>query len=196
MDKETLFDKKLIEQGVSLILKGLGEDVNREGLIETPKRVARAYEELCRGYEADPKIILGRVFSEEYDEMVIMRDLSVFSLCEHHLLPFFGKACIAYIPNGKVVGISKLSRLLAIYMRRLQLQERLTQQIADALQNELNPKGVGVVIEATHFCMTMRGTKEHNSVMITSALRGVIKEQPETRAEFLKLMDRQGTPIR
>jgi GTP cyclohydrolase I len=170
------------------LIEFIGEDPNREGLKETPSRVLKAYKEWCSGYNKDPAEIL-KCFedgSEGVDEMVIEKDLPFYSLCEHHFAPFFGTITIAYIPDRKIVGLSKLDRLADIFARRLQVQERLTNQIADALQSHLNPKGVGVVVKARHLCMESRGVQKQGQHTITSALRGVIKEKPEARAEFLE----------
>lgn len=177
-----------IERAVREILIAVGEDPDREGLLKTPNRVARAYGELMAGLQDNPRRHLKTVFHERYDEVVLLRDIEFHSLCEHHLLPFTGKAHVAYLPDGKVVGLSKLARLVEGYARRPQVQERLTTQIADALMDELNPQGAACVIEATHTCMTMRGAKKHGSTMVTSALRGVFKENPSSRAEMLSLI--------
>lgn len=177
-----------IERAVREILLAVGEDPDREGLIKTPNRVARAYGELMAGLQDDPKRHLKTVFTEEYDEVVLLRDIEFHSLCEHHLLPFTGRAHVAYLPDGKVVGLSKLARLVEGFARRPQVQERLTTQIADALMEELSPIGAACVIEATHTCMTIRGAKKHGSTMVTSALRGIFKENPSSRSEILTLM--------
>ena len=177
-----------IEKGVKLILKGIGEDPEREGLKDTPVRVAKAYMKLCEGYGKEPGEVLKTVFSEKYDEMVVLRDIEIFSLCEHHMLPFLGKAHVAYITNKKVVGLSKLARLVEVFARRLQIQERLTEQIADAMEEFLKPIGCGVVIEAKHLCMTMRGVEKQNSVMLTSAIRGAFKEKPGVKEEFFRMI--------
>jgi GTP cyclohydrolase I len=177
-----------LERAVREILLAVGEDPDREGLLKTPNRVARAYGELMAGLQDDPKRHLKTVFNERYDEVVLLRDIEFHSLCEHHLLPFTGKAHVAYLPDGKVVGLSKLARLVEGYARRPQVQERLTTQIADALMEELQPLGAACVIEATHTCMTIRGAKKHGAVMVTSALRGIFKENPSSRAEVLALM--------
>ncbi|TLU81945.1 MAG: GTP cyclohydrolase I FolE [Chlorobium sp.] len=174
---------------VSAMLEGIGEDPQREGLLKTPERVARSLRFLTRGYSENPEELLkNAVFTEAYDEMVVVRDIDLFSMCEHHLLPFFGKAHIAYIPDGKIVGLSKIARVVEVYARRLQVQERLTQQIRDALQNVLNPKGVGVVIEAKHLCMVMRGVEKLNSITTTSAMSGQFISSQSTRSEFLRLI--------
>lgn len=171
------------------ILKALGEDPEREGLQKTPDRVARALRELTQGYSQDPeKIINGALFTEDYSEMIIMKDVDFYSLCEHHILPFFGKAHIAYLPNGKIVGISKLARLVDVYSRRLQVQERMTTQIASLLMDKLKPEGVAVVVEAEHLCMRMRGVEKQNSYVVTSAMLGVFRERQETRDEFMTLI--------
>src|SRR5882724_3228011 len=181
-------DLPRIERAVREILLAVGENPDREGLLKTPSRVARSYAELMSGLREDPRAHLKTVFHERYDEIVLLRDIEFHSLCEHHLLPFTGKAHVAYLPDGKVVGLSKLARLVEGYARRPQVQERLTTQIADALMEELNPIGSAVVIEAVHTCMTMRGVKKHGSTMVTSALRGVFKENPSSRSEVLSLM--------
>lgn len=181
-------DHRRIEKAVREILLAVGENPDREGLLKTPNRVARAYAELMSGLRQDPKQHLRTVFNERYDEVVLLRDIEFNSLCEHHLLPFTGRAHVAYLPDGKVVGLSKLARLVEGYARRPQVQERLTTQIADALMEELNPIGAACVIEATHTCMTIRGAKKPGSIMVTSALRGIFKENPSSRAEILTLM--------
>ena len=170
------------------ILDLLGEDKNRDGLLKTPERAAKAMKFLTEGYDKDPKQILqSAMFEETYNEMVIVKDIELYSLCEHHILPFFGKAHIAYIPNGHIVGLSKLPRVVDIFSRRLQVQERLTEQILDCINNTLRPQGVAVVIEASHMCMMMRGVQKQNSTTTTSGFRGSFKET-ETRNEFLKLI--------
>lgn len=177
--------EELIEQ----LLKGMGEDPFREGLRGTPTRVSKALRFLTSGYEQDPKMVLnGAVFTEKYDEMVILRDIDIFSLCEHHILPFFGKCHVAYIPSRRIVGLSKIARLVEVYTHRLQVQERLTGQIADTIREVLDPLGVAVVIEAYHLCMMMRGVKLQNSKAITSAMLGVFKDRLETRQEFMALI--------
>ena len=181
-------DLPRIERAVREILLAVGEDPDREGLLKTPNRVARAYAELMAGLCTDPKVHLRTVFQEQYDEVVLLRDIQFHSLCEHHLLPFTGKAHVAYLPDGKVVGLSKLARLVEGFARRPQVQERLTTQIADALMQELSPKGAACVIEATHTCMTIRGARKPGSVMVTSALRGMFRKNPATRAEVLSLI--------
>jgi len=177
-----------IEKAVREILYAVGEDPDREGLLKTPHRVARSYAELMAGMREDPRAHLKTVFHERYDEIVLLRNIEFHSLCEHHLLPFTGRAHVAYLPDGKVVGLSKLARLVEGFARRPQVQERLTTQIADALWEELSPQGAACVVEAVHTCMTIRGAKKHGSTMVTSALRGVFKENPSSRAEILSLM--------
>ena len=167
----------------------LGEDPNREGLRRTPERFEKALRFLTSGYRQDPaKILNGAMFSVTYDEMVVVKDIEVYSLCEHHLLPFFGKCHVAYIPNKKVVGLSKIARLVNMYARRLQIQERLTSQIAHTLEDQLSPQGVGVIVEARHLCMVMRGVEKQNSAAMTSAMLGVFRENKQTRDEFLSLI--------
>ena len=171
------------------ILEELGEDPDREGLLKTPGRVARALRELTKGYKQDPEAIInGALFTEDYSEMIIMKDIDFFSMCEHHMLPFFGKAHIAYLPKGKIVGISKLARLVDVFARRLQVQERMTTQIASLLMEKLTPEGVAVVVEAEHLCMRMRGVEKQNSYVLTSAMLGVFRERQATRDEFMTLI--------
>jgi len=180
------------QQHVRAMLSGLGEDPDREGLQKTPERVEKALRFLTHGYEQDvDELVNDALFTVEYDEMVIIRDIEVYSLCEHHLLPFFGKAHVAYIPNGKVVGLSKIPRLVDMFARRLQVQERLTVQIAEAIEQKLRPRGVGVVIEAMHFCMLMRGVEKQNSLAVSSCMRGAFREQQQTREEFLSLIKKR-----
>jgi len=181
-----------IERAVREILLAVGEDPDREGLLKTPNRVARAYGELMAGLQDEPRRHLKTVFHEQYDEVVLLRDIPFHSLCEHHLLPFTGRAHVAYLPDGKVVGLSKLARLVEGFARRPQVQERLTTQIADAIMDELSPIGAACVVEAVHTCMTIRGAKKTGSTMVTSALRGIFKENPASRAEILSLMHPQG----
>src|ERR1700683_5564245 len=170
------------------ILSRLGEDPNRDGLVATPERVEKSLAFLTKGYDQDPaKVLHGAMFNVDYDEMVIVKDIEIFSLCEHHMLPFFGKVHVAYIPKGKVIGLSKIPRLVEVFARRLQVQERLTRQIADAIQDAIDPQGVGVVIEARHLCMMMRGVEKQLSSTVTSAMVGVFHQQ-NTRAEFLSLV--------
>lgn len=179
-----------VEDAVRLILRHIGEDPEREGLKLTPNRVLHALEFLTRGYKEDPKIAInGAVFSEEeYQEIILCKDLDFYSLCEHHLLPFFGKAHLAYLPNRRIIGLSKLARLVEIYARRLQVQERLTTQIAHTLMEEIEPLGVAVVLEAEHLCMRMRGVEKQNSYVTTSAMLGVFRTHFETRQEFMNLL--------
>jgi len=170
------------------IIEELGEDTKREGLVKTPERAAKAMQFLTQGYDMDAaEILKGAMFAEDYDDMVIVKDIELYSLCEHHILPFFGKAHIAYIPNGHIVGLSKLPRIVDVFARRLQVQERLTHDILECINNTLKPKGVAVVIEASHMCMMMRGVQKQNSVTTTSGFRGAF-EKIETRTEFLKLI--------
>src|ERR1700689_4680396 len=181
-------DTARIERAVREILLAVGENPDREGLVQTPGRVARSYAELFSGLFEDPRVHLRTVFRERYDEVVLLRDIEFHSLCEHHLLPFTGRAHLAYLPDGKVVGLSKLARLVEGYARRPQVQERLTMQIADALMEELRPIGAACVIEAVHTCMTIRGAKKHGSTMVTRPLRGIFKKNPASRSEILSLM--------
>ena len=183
-----------IPEAIRTLLAELGEDPSRAGLVDTPDRVRRMYAELTDGYRADPDALLNAAsFAVEYDEMVVVRDIDFFSLCEHHLLPFYGKCHVAYIPNDRVVGLSKIPRLVEVFSRRLQVQERLTVQIAESLQEKLNPQGVAVVIEARHLCMMMRGVETPNAVAVTSSMHGVFLNQQKTREEFLTLI-RRGSP--
>jgi GTP cyclohydrolase IA len=186
---EPISDTARVERAVTELLEALGEDPSREGLRDTPGRVARMYGELFAGLRTDPAKHLKRVFNENYDEVVLLRDIDFYSLCEHHLLPFHGRAHVAYLPNGRVVGLSKLARTVEAFARRPQVQERMTCQIADALMEHLEPKGAAVVIEAQHLCMKMRGVQKPNGVMVTSALRGVFKACPSSRAEVLALIN-------
>jgi GTP cyclohydrolase I len=184
-----------MQDAVRELLSGLGEDPAREGLADTPDRVAKSLKYLTKGYAEDPAEAIGdALFSVAYDEMVIIRDIEIFSLCEHHLLPFFGKAHVAYIPDGKVVGLSKIPRLVDVYARRLQVQERLTVQIAQTIQDTIQPRGVGVVIEAMHFCMIMRGVEKQSSVAATSCMLGVFRDHQPTREEFLGLIRSPNRP--
>ncbi len=179
-----------IEKAVTDILRLIGEDPQREGLAKTPQRVARAMEYFTKGYTEDPKTVInGALFVEDYSEMIVLRDIDFFSMCEHHILPFFGTAHVAYIPKHRIVGISKLARLVEVYSRRLQVQERLTTQIANMLMDELDPLGVGVVLRAEHLCMRMRGVEKQNSVVVTSAMLGVFRTHQETRQEFMTLVN-------
>ena len=175
------------------LITRLGEDPTRDGLIKTPQRTEQSMEFLTQGYQQDPhEILRGALFDVDYDEMVIVRDIELFSLCEHHMLPFFGKVHVAYIPKGKVIGLSKIPRLVEVFARRLQVQERLTRQIADAIQEAIEPQGVGVVVEARHLCMMMRGIEKQLSSTVTSAMVGCFR-QKETRAEFLSLLRQPGS---
>jgi len=179
-----------LEKSVGEILRLIGEDQTREGLVKTPERVARALRFLTKGYDEDPKTVInGAMFVEEYSEMIVLKDLDFFSLCEHHILPFFGTAHVAYIPKHHIVGISKLARLVEVFARRLQVQERLTTQIANMLMDELDPLGVAVVLRAEHLCMRMRGVEKQNSVVVTSAMLGVFRSHQETRQEFMTLVN-------
>jgi len=178
-----------LSQLVKSMLGEVGEDPGREGLLKTPDRYAKAFKYLTSGYSTCPKTVLnGAIFHEQYDEMVVIKDIELFSLCEHHLLPFFGKAHVAYIPNGKIVGLSKVARMVDVFARRLQVQERLTTQIAETFEELLQPKGVGVVVEAKHLCMMMRGVEKQNSSMVTSSMRGDFRHNEATRKEFLSLL--------
>ena len=171
------------------LLVRLGEDPEREGLVRTPERMAKALQYLTKGYQEDPKAILNdALFSENYEEMVIVKDVEMFSLCEHHVLPFYGKVHVAYVPNGKVIGLSKVPRLIDVFARRLQVQERLTTQIAETIMETIEPQGVGVVIEARHLCMMMRGVEKQHSAAVTSSMLGLFRDCQETRAEFLALI--------
>jgi GTP cyclohydrolase I len=171
------------------LLTELGENPEREGLVRTPLRVAKAYEFLTHGYRTNvEEVVNGAVFEEDHNEMVVVRDIDMYSMCEHHMIPFYGKVHVAYIPNGKVIGLSKIPRIVEVFARRLQIQERLTKQIADTLMEILQPEGVGVVIEAYHMCMMMRGVQKQNSFTVTSAMRGVFMEDIKTRNEFLGLI--------
>ncbi|MEK7269668.1 MAG: GTP cyclohydrolase I FolE [Planctomycetota bacterium] len=187
-----MVDKIKIEKAVRMILEAVGEEPDREGLAGTPARVARMYEELFSGLGAGPRQILSPVFSEKYDEIVLVRDIDFASMCEHHLLPFIGVAHVAYLPAGKVVGISKLARAVDAFARRPQLQERMTNQIADFINQELSPKGVAVVLRARHTCMGIRGIRKPDSEVVTSALRGIFKKNPTTRAELMSLLHGMG----
>ena len=181
-----------IESAVRDILTAIGEDPERQGLAGTPERVHRMYTELTAGYHVDPeRLVNGAIFDVDYSEMVVVRDIPFYSLCEHHLLPFFGAASVAYIPRGRVLGLSKIPRIVEMYSRRLQVQERLTQQIAQFLQDQLDPLGVGVVMEATHLCAAMRGVRKPGTIMTTSAVLGIFRTRDRTRAEFLAHLERR-----
>ena len=180
-----------MQETIRRLLEELGEDPAREGLVETPGRVERALRFLTSGYRTDiDSVINEALFSVDYNEMVIVRDIDFYSLCEHHLLPFFGKCHLAYIPDGRVIGLSKIPRIVDVFSRRLQIQERLTQQIADIIRDKINPMGVAVVMEATHLCMSMRGVEKQNSYAVTSAMLGVFRDDARTRSEFLELIRR------
>jgi GTP cyclohydrolase I len=180
-------DEAKIERAVREILSAVGEDLNREGLKDTPARVARMYGELLAGMHDNPDTHLSRVFNENYDEIVLLRDIPFYSMCEHHLMPFIGSAHVAYLPSGKILGVSKLARIVDCFARRLQTQERLTYQIADCLMTHLKPQGVAVVLEAAHSCMTIRGIKKPGSVMVTSAVRGLFRKDPRSRNEIMSI---------
>jgi GTP cyclohydrolase I len=181
--------RETMEKLIYQLLKDIGEDPEREGLKRTPERVAKAWEFLTRGYRQDPKALVnGAIFEEDTSEMVLVRDIDFFSMCEHHLLPFFGKAQVAYIPDGKIIGLSKLARIVDMFARRLQVQERLTREIAETLDGELSPAGVAVVLEAEHMCMQMRGVEKQNSIAVTSCMLGVFRDNPATRSELLTLI--------
>ena len=182
-----------MEEQIRIILKTIGEDPDREGLLRTPQRVSQALEFFTQGYRMDPeKVINDALFTEDYEEMILQKDIDFYSLCEHHMLPFFGKAHVAYIPHHKIVGISKLARLVDVYSRRLQVQERLTNQIATIIMEKLDALGVAVVIEAEHLCMRMRGIQKQNSFVITSTLLGAFRTRQETRNEFMNLIRQKG----
>ncbi len=192
-----LIDEATAEQAVTQLLIALGEDTQREGLQSTPRRVARMFGELLSGYQMDPQAIVnGALFEIRYDEMVIVRDIEFYSLCEHHMLPFIGRAHVAYIPAGKVLGLSKIPRIVDMYARRLQVQERMTRQIADFLRDLLKPQGVAVVVEAMHLCSMMRGVKKHDARMTTSAMHGAFRANLATRQEFLDNISRGAGPLR
>jgi GTP cyclohydrolase I len=187
--KELNPSEKKVAENVFSILESIGEDPSRQGLLKTPERVAKAYSFITQGYEQDArKILRSAMFDEDYSEMVLVKNIELYSLCEHHMLPFFGKAHIAYIPNGKIVGLSKIPRIVDVFARRLQVQERLTIEIRDAIQETLEPMGVAVVIEAQHLCMQMRGVNKQNSATTTSAFSGVFLEDMKTRKEFISLI--------
>jgi GTP cyclohydrolase I len=189
-------DNAAIEEAVARILNAIGEDPQREGLQYTPRRVARMYHELLGGYTVDSTAIInGALFDVKYDEMVIVRDIEFYSMCEHHMLPFIGRAHVAYIPNGKVLGLSKIPRIVDMYARRLQVQERMTRQIADFLRDLLKPQGVAVVVEAMHLCSTMRGVKKHDARMTTSAMHGAFRANLASRQEFLANISRGAAPL-
>lgn len=188
MTEKHKIDHQRIENAVREILLAVGEDIDRDGLRDTPARVARMYAELLGGMHENPEMHLERVFHENYDEIVLLRDIPFYSLCEHHMLPFIGQAHVAYLPKGQVLGISKLARIVEGYARQLQVQERLTAQIADIIMDRLKPMGVAVVLEASHSCMTIRGIKKPGATMVTSALRGLFRKDPRSRNEILSLL--------
>ena len=190
-------DTKAIESAVTVLLRAFGEDPSREGLQDTPKRVARMYPELLSGYREDPKKLVNKaLFNVDYDDMVIVRDIEFYSLCEHHLLPFIGRAHVAYIPNGKVLGLSKIPRVVDMYARRLQVQERMTREIANFINDLLKPQGVAVVVEALHLCSMMRGVKKHDARMTTSTMLGSFRTRIATRQEFLDNISRGAGPLK
>jgi GTP cyclohydrolase I len=195
--KDDNIDDAAIEIAITNILNAVGEDSQREGLQFTPRRVARMYHELLGGYTMDSTAVInGAIFEVQYDEMVIVRDIEFYSMCEHHMLPFIGRAHVAYIPNGKVLGLSKIPRIVDMYARRLQVQERMTRQVADFLRDLLKPQGVAVVIEAMHLCSMMRGVKKHDARMTTSAMHGAFRANLATRQEFLANISRGESPLR
>ena len=190
-------DQARIEQAVIEIIESVGEDPQREGMLNTPGRVARMYDELLAGYRTDPYEVLNdAIFDVTYDEMVLVRDIEFYSLCEHHMLPFIGRAHVAYIPRGKVIGLSKIPRIVDMFARRFQVQERMTRQIADLITELLNPHGVAVVLEAVHLCSVMRGVKKHDARMTTSAMHGAFRKSMATRQEFLDSISRGADPLR
>ncbi len=190
-------ESELLEDAILQLLKAIGENPKREGLKFTPKRVARMYSELLNGYHADPEAMInGALFDISYDEMVIVRDIEFYSLCEHHILPFMGRVHVAYIPDGKVIGLSKIPRIVDMYACRLQVQERMTRQVADFLRDLLRPQGVAVVVEAVHLCSMMRGVKKHDARMTTSAMHGAFRANLATRQEFLDNISRGASPLR
>jgi GTP cyclohydrolase I len=188
LNKQQGVDQARIRTAVREILLAIGEDPEREGLRETPDRVARMYAELFAGLRKEPRLLLQKKFTQKYDEMVLEKDIAFSSVCEHHLMPFLGKAHVAYLPNGKIVGLSKLARVVEVLSQRPQVQERMTEELADLLMEELEPRGVGLVLEASHTCMTVRGIRKPSSVCITSAMRGAFKENQSTRAELMALI--------
>jgi GTP cyclohydrolase I len=190
-------DQKRISDAIRELIQAVGENTDREGMRETPDRVARMYDELLAGYWTDPvELINGAIFDVSYDEMVLVRDIEFYSLCEHHMLPFLGRAHVAYIPRGKVIGLSKIPRVVDLYARRFQVQERMTRQVADFISEVLNPHGVAVVLEAVHLCSVMRGVKKHDARMTTSAMHGAFRKNLATRQEFLDSISRGADPLR
>lgn len=193
-DKEIKYDE--IEESVKKILTAIGEDPQREGLFNTPKRVAKAYGELLEGYRIDPvKLVNNATFTVDYDDMIIVRDIELYSLCEHHMLPFIGRAHVAYLPLGKVIGLSKIPRIVDMFARRLQVQERMTRQIADFLNELLHPRGVAVIVEAVHLCSMIRGVRKHDARMTTSSMLGAFRNREATRMEFLDNISRGANPL-
>ncbi|MCD7725667.1 MAG: GTP cyclohydrolase I FolE [Clostridiales bacterium] len=187
-----MVDLKKVEQAVTLLLEGIGEDVNREGLRETPSRIARMYEEIYKGMDEDAAVHLSKTFTVESNEIVLVKDITFYSICEHHLMPFYGKVHIAYLPDGKVVGLSKLARTVEVYARRPQIQEQMTAQIAEAVMEHLKPQGVMVMAEAEHMCMTMRGVEKPGSQTVTMATRGCFTDQPQLQQYFFEMLKGQG----
>jgi GTP cyclohydrolase I len=189
-------NQEAIKNAVNQILQAIGEDPLREGLKKTPERIARMYAEILSGYDQDPVAVVNEaLFEVKYDEMVIVRDIEFYSLCEHHMLPFMGRVHVAYLPNGKVLGVSKIPRIVDLYAHRLQVQERMTRQIADFIRDLLHPQGVGVVVEALHLCMSMRGVQKHNARLTTSAMHGAFRANLATRQEFLENISRGASPL-
>jgi GTP cyclohydrolase I len=194
--QDSELDERTIKESVSNILRAVGEDPSRDGLLRTPERVARMYEELLSGYREDPIAMINEaLFDVDYDEMVVVRDIEFYSLCEHHMLPFMGRAHVAYIPNGKVLGLSKIPRIVDMFARRLQVQERMTRQVADFMDELLHPKGVAVVMEALHLCSMMRGVKKHDARMTTSTMLGLFKSNSDVRMEFQQNISRSAEPL-
>jgi GTP cyclohydrolase I len=192
----TEIDAQAIEDAVRRILLAVGEDPQREGLLKTPERIARSYDELLAGYRTDPVALLNEaLFDVDYDDMVLVRDIEFYSLCEHHMMPFIGRAHVAYIPQGKVIGLSKIPRIVDLFSRRFQVQERMTRQIADFVCQVINPLGAGVVVEALHLCSMMRGVKKHDARMTTSTMMGSFRSNPATRQEFLDSISRGAAPL-
>lgn len=183
-----MVDHEKVKEAIKMLLEGIGEDINREGLVETPERIARMYEEICGGMDEDPRTHLSKVFSVNNNEMVLEKDIVFYSMCEHHLMPFYGKAHVAYIPNGKVVGLSKLARTVEVYAKRLQIQEQMTGQIADAIMEHLQPQGVMVMLEAEHMCMTMRGVKKPGSKTVSVATRGIFEKDAALQNQFFQML--------